>query len=472
MRHNLNEKTITELAPLIKNKDVSPVEIVKDVITQIKKLNNQVNAYIDITNEKALKQAQIAETMILSGDYLGPLHGIPVAIKDNIYFSGEVTTMGSKIHQNFIPDKNATVVNLLSESGAIFPGKLNLHEYAWGATNNNPHYGPCRNPWDLERISGGSSGGSAVSTASNMTIAALGTDTGGSIRIPSSFCGITGLKQTHGLVSKFGVFPLAWTLDHVGPMAKCAMDAAYLLESIVGYDPKDPTSVKRNRSTYSDELTGSIQGLRIGINEDYFFNNIDTNVEQTVKNAILSLEKHGANIEIVNLPSLTLAEYAEMITIITEASTIHHENIIKRELDFGDDVRFLLKLGEIPSAVDYLQAQQIRLQLNQEFKEMFTKVDVLITPTLPFLPPKIGQDTILLNDTEVNILDHIIRFTGPFNLTGLPAVSVPCGFINNLPIGMQIIGPAFEEARILNVAHTFEQIHPELSQIPSAIQSI
>lgn len=470
MSEKLNEKTITELAPLIKKKEVSPVEVAKDVIDQIEKLNLKVNAYIEVTADKALKQAKVAEDEVISGNYRGSLHGIPMAIKDNIFITNEITTMGSKIHKKFVPKENATVINKLREAGAIFTGKLNLHEYAWGATNVNPHFGPCRNPWDLERISGGSSGGSGASTAAHMTIGSLGTDTGGSIRIPSSFCGITGLKPTHGLVSKYGAFPLAWSLDHIGPMTKNAKDATYILEAIAGYDVKDPASVQVDIKRYSNELTGSVKGLRIGINEEYFFNNVDSAVEDTVKKAISSLEKAGAVVEIVKVATLSFAEYAEMITITSEASTIHHQQLVKREEDFGNDVRFLLKLGEIPSAVDYLQSQQIRWQLNQDFKEMFKKVDVLITPSIPFTAPKIGEDIVYINDKKVNLLDHIIRFTGPFNLTGLPAVSVPCGFVNYLPIGMQIVGPAFEEGRILNVAHTLEQISPVFHKIPEAIQ--
>jgi aspartyl-tRNA(Asn)/glutamyl-tRNA(Gln) amidotransferase subunit A len=464
-----NEKTISELAPLVKSKQISPVEIVRDVLEQIEKLNGELNAYIEVTADKAHRQAETAEAEILSGNYRGPLHGIPVAIKDNIYIANETATMGSKIHRNFQPSYHATVVEKLSEAGAVFPGKLNLHEYAWGATNNNPHFGPVRNPWDTERISGGSSGGSGVATAAHMTIASLGTDTGGSIRIPSSFCGIVGLKPTHGLVSKYGCFPLAWSLDHIGPMTKTVEDAAYVLEAIAGYDPKDPTSIDAPTARYSTQLTESVKGVKIGI-EPYFFDNVDAEVEKAVKNAISSLEREGAIVETVRIPTLQYAQYAEMITIISEASAIHHHNLVEREEDFGDDVRFLLKLGEIPSAVDYLQAQQIRLQLDREFMEIFNKVDVIITPTLPLLPPKIGQDTVLLNGKEVNFLDHIIRFTGPFNLTGLPAVTVPCGFAQGLPIGMQIVGPAFQEGKILNIADVFEKLHPELKQNPIALK--
>lgn len=472
MTERLHEKTISELSPLIKSKEVSPKEVTQAVLDQIDKLDGRLNAFIEVTAEKAMRQAEQAENEVMAGNYRGPLHGIPMAIKDNIYFENEKTTMGSKIHKDFIPTKNATVVEKLKENGVIFTGKLNLHEYAWGATNDNPHFGACRNPWDTDRISGGSSGGSGVSTAADMTIATLGTDTGGSIRIPASYCGITGLKPTHGLVSKFGAFPLAWSLDHIGPMTKDAKDAAYVLEAITGFDSKDPTSVDVTTSGYVNELTGSIQGLRIGINEEYFFNNVDGGVEEAVRKAIGSLEKAGASIEIVKVPSLALSEYAEMITIITEASAIHHQNLVDREEDFGDDVRFLLKLGELPSGVDYLQAQQIRKQLNNDFKTMFNDVDVLISPTLPFLPPEIGSHSGLINGNEVGFLDHIIRFTGPLNLTGLPAASVPCGFVNNLPVGMQIVGPAFSEGRILNVAHTLEQLHPEFKQKPAALLSV
>lgn len=467
-----NEMTITELAPLIKQKKVSPKEVTQSVVNQIERLNPKLNAFIDVTAEKAIQQAAAAEAEIMDGHYRGPLHGIPMALKDNMYIKNERTTMGSKIHQDFIPTVNATVVGKLAANGVVFTGKLNLHEYAWGATNDNPHFGACRNPWNPELISGGSSGGSGVSTAADMTIATLGTDTGGSIRIPSSFCGITGLKPTHGLVSKYGVFPLAWSLDHVGPMTKTAEDAAHVLQAIVGFDAKDPTSVQVDSVVYAEALTGSVKGLRIGINEEYFFRQVDQGVETAVRKAIASLEAAGATVEVVKVPALSLAEYSEMITIITEASAIHHQHLLEREEDFGEDVRFLLKLGELPSGVDYLQAQQIRAQLNHDFQKMFQTVDVMISPTLPFLPPKVGSATGRINGEDVSLLDHFIRFTGPLNLTGLPAISVPCGFADDLPVGMQIVGPTFSETRLLNVAYTLEQLHPEFRKKPTTSLSI
>lgn len=453
----LSEQSLYVLAEQIRTQKISPVELVEDVFQQIEEKEQQHNAYIDIQKDRAIHLAKEAEREISEGKYRGPLHGIPIGIKDNIYFANETTTMGSKIHQHFIPTEDATVVKKLREAGAVFLGKLNMHEYAWGATNDNPFYGACRNPYDITKISGGSSGGSGVAIATNMAIGALGTDTGGSIRIPAAFCGIFGLKPTHGLVSKANCFPLAWSLDHVGPMTKTAIDSALMLDVLAGYDAKDPTSIQCVQPvSYAGEVDISLENLRIGINESYFFNQVDDEVEKRVREAIQLFEDSGATIVEVDVPALAHVEYAEMITITSEASAIHHDNLIEREEDFGEDVRFLLKLGELPSAVDYLRAQQIRQQLDRQFQNMFQQVDVLLTPTIPFVAPSIGSHTAIINGEEVPLLDHIIRFTGPFNLTGLPVASVPVGFAHNLPVGMQIVGPAFDDKRVLDVARLYE----------------
>lgn len=465
MSKSLNQFAIEELAPMLENKEISPVEVTNAVFNQIDEMDDKINSYISVTKDQAIMGAKVAEQEILSGNYRGKLHGVPMAIKDNIYFKGSKTTMGSKIHQNFIPEYDATVVEKLRDQGVIFTGKLNLHEYAWGATTNNPHYGACRNPWDLDRIPGGSSGGSGAAVAAHLTIASLGTDTGGSIRIPSSFCGIIGLKPTHGLVSKHGSFPLAWSLDHIGPMTKTVKDNAYVLEAIAGFDSKDPSSINSDRKTYSSMLGNGIKGLRIGVNEEYFFKDVDENVEKAVRQALLDLEKAGATLVEVDIPSMVYSEFAELVTIMSEPSAIHHDNLISRPEDFGEDVRLPLKVGELFSAVDYLQAQQVRWQLNIEFQKVFQDVDVVITPTLPFLPPKIGQLTVNINNKkDVYYPTDIIRFTGPFNLTGLPAASIPCGYANGLPIGMQIVGPAFREDIILNTAYFYEQTHMPLKE--------
>lgn len=462
-------KSVTEIAPLIENKDISPVELTKAVLDHAEKNDEKINAYISFRREKALEDAKKAEQEIINGNYRGIYHGIPMGIKDNIYIKGEVTTMAAKIHRDFVPSYNATVIDKLNEAGAIIIGKLNMHEYAWGATTNNPHYGPCRNPWDLEYIPGGSSGGSGAALIAHTTMATLGTDTGGSVRIPAATNGIVGLKQTYGRVSNYGSFPLAWTLDHIGPMTKTVKDAAALLEVIAGYDPKDSTTVNVPVDQYLDVITGDVKDLVIGINEEYFFNNVDKDIEQAVRNKIRQLEKEGARIQEVDIPSLQFSEWAVMTTIISEPAAIHQQNHLNRPEDFGEDLQFLFDLGELPSAVDYIHAQQIRRHLKQDFQNVFENIDVLITPTLPIQTPKIGADTVELNGEEVGVLDHIIRFTGPFNITGLPALSVPCGFKGHLPIGIQIVGKPFDEKTILNVGYAIEQMNPLEGRIPDTI---
>lgn len=460
LNKSLLEKPVEELAPLIEQRDISPVELTKAVLDHVETHNKQINAYIQITRGSAEEAALKAEKEIANGNYRGMYHGIPIAIKDNLYVKNETTTMASKIHQDFVPDFDATVVAKLRNAGVIFTGKLNMHEYAWGITNNNPHFGACTNPWDVEKIPGGSSGGSAAAVAADMSFASLGTDTAGSIRIPSSACGIVGLKPTHGRVSKYGCFPLAWTLDHIGPMTKTVKDAAGLLEIIAGYDKNDPTSIQVPTTAYSQHLTGEMKDVVIGVNEEYFFKHVDAEIEKLVRKSIQNLVDQGAKVEEVEIPTLKYAEYAELITILTEAATIHHRNLLSRPDDFGDDIRLLFELGEIPTAVEYLQAQQLRQQLKKDFQRAFEKVHVLITPTLPIMPPKIGDEHADLNGEKVDLINHIIRFTGPGNLTGLPALSVPCGLKDGMPIGLQIIGPAFKEANVLNVGYAIEKTNP------------
>lgn len=466
MNNNLAAMSIGEASPLLRDKEISPVELTKAVLENVDRYNKKINAYIQIDQEKAIEAAEEAERDILNGNYRGRLHGIPMALKDILYFKDEKATIGSKIHQEYIPNYDATVVKRLKDEGVIFTGKLNMHEYAWGATTTNPHFGACHNPWNPSKIPGGSSGGSGAAVASDMTIASLGTDTGGSIRIPASSCGIVGLKPTHGRISKYGCFPLAWSLDHIGPMTKTVYDAALLLEILSGYDPLDPTSVDIPVKNYTELLSEDLSGKVIGINEDYFFKNVDNQVEEAVKFALLQLEKLGAKIEIVKIPALAAAEFAQLATIVSEASAIHHANLIKRPENFGEDVRFLLEFGELIPAVDYLQSQQVRLQLSNDFANAFKHIDVLISPTLPFLPPNIGDHSVDINGEKASFSDHVMRFTGPGNLTGLPALSLPCGIRNGMPVGLQIMGPAFKEENVLNIAIALERLNLMQGQKP------
>lgn len=368
--------------------------------------------------------------------------------------------MASKIHKDFVSKYDATVVAKLRDAGAIFTGKLNMHEYALSITSNNPHYGPVRNPWDLTKIPGGSSGGSAAAVAIGSSIASIGTDTAGSIRIPAAACGIVGLKPTRGLVSTHGVYPLSWTQDHVGPMTKTVKDAAGLLEIISGHDEKDPASVDRQAGNYLDQITGDVKDLVIGINEDYFFNHIDANIEKAVRKSIQTLVDRGAKVETVKIPALKDAEWAGFTFSVSEGSAIHMNSVLSRAEDFGEDIRGFLLSGQFPSSTQYAQALKVREALIQDFKEAFKKVDVLISPTLPVMPNNIGDELVDLNGEEVALLPNFIRLTGPANITGLPTLSVPCGFNGQLPIGLQIIGPAFSEGLVLNTGYAIEQMNP------------
>lgn len=456
--NELMTKSIAELAPLIKNRDISPVELTGASLRQIDTYNPELNCFIDVYAEEAKLNSVKAEKEISQGNYRGDLHGIPMGLKDNIYLKNKITTMGSKIHRDFKPDFNATVVNRLVNAGVTLTGKLNMHEYALGATNNNPHYGACKNPWNTKKIPGGSSGGSASAIAANMSLASIGTDTSGSITIPSSMCGVVGLKPTFGRVSKYGCFPEAWSLDHVGPMGKSVTDVTILLEALAGFDENDPSSVHSPDTNFKKFLTEDVSGMVIGINEDYFFKEVDQTIKQLVYKAINVLENKGAKIELIRLPSLVDADYSLEITDLSELAAVHHYNIKSRPEDFGKDVRKVIELGHIPSAVDYLQAQQIRREIKADFKRAFQKVDVIIAPSVPISTMDIGSDYAEINDKKVSFSEHSSRLAGPVNLAGLPSLTIPCGFKDEMPVGLQIIGPAFGEADIIQMGYAYESI--------------
>lgn len=459
MTETLAHQTIEQLAPLIKTKEISPVEVTTAVLQEVEKKNPLINAYIDIYKEEALDVARLKEAEIMKGIYHGALHGIPLALKDIFHMKNKRVTFGSKIHGDHIANYDATVVEKLKQAGAIFTGTLNMHEYASGNTTNNAHYGACRNPWDPERIPGGSSGGSAAAVAANMTIASLGTDTGGSIRGPASVCGIVGLKPTYGRVSKHGCFPLAWSLDHIGPMTKTVTDTAILLQLLAGYDSRDSASSNYPVDDYTSNLTGDIQGLVIGISEEYFFDDVDPEVEKIVRTGIQKLEQLGAKIEQVKIPSLENTIWAQRMTITAESAAVHHQHLIERPADFAEDVRQGFELGHLISAVDYLQAQQIRALMKKEFNNVFEKVDVLISPTHPFPATVIGQDKKMHNGREIKVYDNVSRFSRPGNLVGLPSLSIPCGIHEGLPVGMQITGAAFAEKTVLQFAKAVEDLN-------------
>lgn len=468
MATELAARSLSELSALIASGEVSPVAVTESALAAIEAHDDRLKAFIDVDRASALAAARAAEAELAAGHWRGPLHGIPTAVKDNINTAGRRTTMGSRIHRDHVPEQDAGVVERLAVAGAVMIGKTNMHEYALGGTTDNPHWGTCRNPWDPSRTPGGSSGGSAVALATNMAVAALGTDTSGSIRIPAAICGVVGLKPTYGRVSRRGVFPEAWTLDHVGPVTRTVCDAALVLDAISGHDPHDPGSLDAPPTRTAVALREDASGLVIGVEEDFWFGDVDDAVAAAVRDGLHALEAAGATVRSVSIPGLADTEFALTVIDTSETSTVHNANLRDRPGDYGGDVRLLLECGELPSAVDYLEAQQLRRGLRREVHRTFADVDVLVGPTLGIRTPRIGEDTALLNGEPVVAIDHMIRLVGPASLLGLPCLSVPCGLVDGLPVGLQVIGPALGEQVVLDVGHVLECSNPLEGRRPTS----
>lgn len=452
--------SITALGHALRGHQSSAVELAEQALDTAEQQQDRLHSFILLDHDGALARARELDTEARGGTWRGPLHGIPIAVKDNLYVQGQTTTMGSKIHRDFVPDYTATAVAKLLDAGAVIVGKTNMHEYALGVTTDNPHFGTCHNPWDPDRIPGGSSGGSAVAVATGVVPAALGSDTSGSIRIPAAMCGVAGLKPTYGRVSRHGCFPEAWTLDHIGPLAGHATDLAIMLDTISGADPHDEASLPDPPTSTTSALCGDLAGLVIGVEEDFYFADLDPGIAAAVRDGIAALEALGARIEPVRLPTLKDCRYALTITDTAETTTVHHHQLQTRSRDYGADVRLLLQCGALPSAVDYLQAQQVRRLIRRDFTAAFTAVDALVAPTLPIPTPRIGQDTTELNGQQVDVIDQLIRLVGPANLVGIPSLSIPCGLVEGLPVGMQLLAPPKGEQVALHIAVAYEQTNP------------
>jgi aspartyl-tRNA(Asn)/glutamyl-tRNA(Gln) amidotransferase subunit A len=450
--------SLRSLATLIQRQEVSPVEATKAVVDRIEKYDRQLNSFITLLSDGALAQARAAEQEIHDGHYRGPLHGIPIAVKDLYYTKGIRTTAGSKILSDFIPAYDATVIARLREAGAILIGKLNMHEFARGATNASSLIGACNNPWDTLRVPGGSSGGSGAAVAAGLCYGSLGSDTGGSIRIPAAFCGIVGLKPTYGRVSRYGVFPLSWSLDHVGPMTRTVTDAALMLQVIAGHDRYDPTTRTAVVPDYSAALTGDIEGARLGIPQEFYFEQLDAEVGESVRAAIQTLERAGAHVEEVSLPLSKYAAAAGRIISLTESAEIHEKFLRTRCADYSPDVRAGFLAGQLILGKHYMKAQRLRSLIRQEIAAALRRVDALVTPTVPIPAPRIGHATVEIGQETIDIMSALSRLTRPANLAGFPAISVPCGFTQGgLPVGLQLTGRPFAEATILQLAYAYEQ---------------
>jgi aspartyl-tRNA(Asn)/glutamyl-tRNA(Gln) amidotransferase subunit A len=447
--------TIQEAAGLMKTKQISPVDLTKAHLERIHQIDNRLNSFITLTPELALQQARQAETEICRGDYKGPLHGIPLALKDLFETEGIRTTAGSTFFSEYIPEEDAEVVKKLKLAGAVMLGKLNMHEIALGVTNENPHYGDCCNPWDLSCISGGSSGGNAAALAAGLCMGALGSDTGGSIRIPASLCGAVGLKPTYGRVSLRGVIPLSWNLDHAGPMARNVRDVAILLQGIAGYDPKDAWSINMPVDDYTSPGLQDLSSLRVALASDgYFTDNtiVDAEVQNAVDGAALVFESLGAIVERVPFPNAREATMANGLMTPCDAAAFHHQRLEENPQGFGQDVLKRLQTGAAYSSTEYSLARRVQTILRCQFKEFFEEYDLLLTPTTPITAPIRGTAD------AVERARLLTRYTAPFNLTGLPALTVPCGWSREkMPIGLQMIGKTWAEATILAAGELYEK---------------
>lgn len=448
--------TIGEARQALRARTVSSVELTRQAVACIERLNPRLNAFVTITAESALERARQLDAELAGGRDRGPLHGIPIAHKDLFLTRGVRTTCGSKLYENFVPNHDAAVVEKLHAAGTVSLGKLNMHELAFGITSNNPHFGAVRNPWNPEHIPGGSSGGSGVAVATQMVFMATGSDTGGSIRIPASFCGNVGLKPTYGRVSRFGALPLVFSMDHMGPLTRTVRDAALALNAIAGYDRRDPASARQPVVDFVPEQRCAIRGLRVGVPEEYFFERVDADVEAAVRAIVARAGELGAVVKSIHLPDMAALNVASMVIQYAEVAAMLEPRLQERSL-FGKDVMALIDQGRLLAATDYVNAQRLRRQGQQDFRRIWGEVDCLIAPTTAIPAPKIGDTLVVVGEQEEEVRSAATRLVRIFNVLGLPALSLPCGLNRaGLPLGVQIAGPAFEEARILKIGAALE----------------
>ena len=459
--------TLLEAARALRERRVSAVELGEAALAAIERLNPKLNAFLLVTRERALERARLADRELAEGHDRGPLQGIPVALKDLFHMTGVATTGGSPLYAGLVPREDSTVVARLEAAGAVILGKLNLHELAYGITSDNPHFGAVRNPWNGAHSPGGSSGGSGAAVASEMVFAAMGTDTGGSIRIPASFCGTVGIKPTYGRVSRHGVLPLGYTLDHVGPLARTARDAAAVLHAIAGRDPKDDSSSARPVTEYVPAEGCSIRGVKIGVPNNFYFDRVQEDVEASVRKAIARAEGLGAEVLPVTVPDMAAVNAAARVILLGEASAVYHTEIAERRGEMGADVRALLDQGRLVAATDYINAQRLRRRMQAEFERLWDEVDCLMTPATPNAAPAIGETMLRFGGVEEDVRLASTRLVRGINLLGLPALSLPCGLTRTgLPVGLQVIGPRFAEGRILRIAAALEDSGLTLPECP------
>jgi aspartyl-tRNA(Asn)/glutamyl-tRNA(Gln) amidotransferase subunit A len=448
--------SIAQLAEQIRKGAVSPVEVTQVYLDRIQAVDAKLNSYITVTAELALQAARTAEEQIRRGSYIGPLHGVPLAHKDIIATKGIKTTCASKVLKDAVPEYDAAVIERLRTAGSLLLGKLNMNEFA--TITPSPYFGRVNNPWNLAHNPGGSSSGSGAAVAAGLCAGSLGTDTGGSIRIPAAFCGTVGLKATHGRISLYGVTPLSWSLDHVGPLTRTVKDAAIMLQALAGYDPRDLGSSNAPLANYVAKLTGEIKGLRLGMPTRFFLDYTDPEVKSAYAHAVKVLEELGACIIEVALPSAVEDAWSIAQVIMNGEANVWHEPYLQTQAeDYAPQVRKFLERGKPTLATDYVKAQRAQARLRQEMQAVFSPIDALLTPGELIPPPLHDARAAVINGQEVSLMAALISATCPFNVTGQPALTVPCGCTTSgLPLALQIVGKSFDEATILQVGHAYE----------------
>jgi aspartyl-tRNA(Asn)/glutamyl-tRNA(Gln) amidotransferase subunit A len=450
--------TITTALEALRGQQTTAQDLAEACYRQIERLNPSLNAFITVIDVQSALNAQIPASI---NPLTSALRGIPIALKDLFDTAGIRTTAGSKFFSDHIPQTDGFVVEKIKQAGAVIMGKTNTHEIALGVTGKNPHYGTARNPWDNSRIPGGSSSGSAIAVATGMALGALGTDTGGSIRIPASLCGVVGLKPTYGRVSLRGVFPLSWNLDHVGPLTRCVRDAALMLQIISVYDPLDPTSIKMLTGDYLGHLVDDMEGRKIGLGVGDYIEGADLEVVNAICDAAEAFEAMGCQVQEVDVNWMHEAALANTTMTRSDGAAVHRNRLKEHPEMFGEDIRRRLEDGAKTTSTEYILARRTQVEARKRCEQFFESFDVLLTPTTPIPAPTVeGHDA-------VEEAARLTRFTAPFNLAGLPALSIPCGFTKSgLPIGMQIVARAWGEARVLNAGYAFEQATDWHRQFP------
>lgn len=453
---DLAKATVRAIGVLVRDRQVSAVEVIRAVHERIERYEPAVNAFVTVLREESLEAARKVDRDVAAGKSL-PLAGVPIAVKDSFDVEGVKTTAGSKVLDK-VASEDATAVARLKAAGCVVVGKASLHEFAFGFTNQNPHHGDCKNPWDTTRIPGGSCGGNAVALACSCALGAIGGDTGGSIRLPAALCGVAGLKVTYGRVSRYGGVPLSWSIDTVGPMARNVGDLAVLLQAMAGADPRDPASSPKRVPDYTEAARGAdLQGVRIGIPHRHFFEVLEPDVGATLQDALQIFKGLGATLVDVDFPPIDPVVGAHRTILFSEAAAAHDALVRERGADISDDVRNMLQAGHFFSAPQYLAAQQARRKLIADYRRLWKAFDVLITPTSPVAAPPIGASSVSLGGQDRPLVRVFLDHTLPFNLTGQPALAIPCGFTSKtLPVGLQLVGRPFEEGTLLRLGAAFE----------------